>query len=228
MDESGSILHVSDSACAANCAVFIVVLTCAWVVSAQAQSCDCSCESFTRLTSKVQEFKAAQDAGQPQPIPPELMTMGQCASQCAMEWAQCADPALDTDRLKRARESAQDYNADNAAGRERAIDERSIGETEKNLQGNPGLARELLTAAYLKGTWCSLYGGQESTLWQFDANGNYRIGIPAGSGFALQPNEYDLENFNSRFEKLLEHGEDTFTTVHEHGRKNVFKRGPCN
>lgn len=218
----------------------IVLLLAASIAGpASAQNCDCSCDSYKRLQQVMEEYDQQQDSGDARSVPPELMQMGMCAGQCAMKWAQCENPDMDLSGMQQAQQRAlqraqqqqggSDYSGDAAIARERAIHERSIGETEKNLdEEKTGLPKDQLDGDYLEGIWCSVYGGQETTQWEFTADGDYRIGVPAGRGFAMQPEVRDLENFHGRFETLLERQRDTFTTQHRHGRKNVFTRGPCN
>lgn len=199
---------------------------------AQSSGCDCSCGAYTKLMQTVKEFEEQQDSATPQSIPPEMMQMSMCAGQCAMKWAQCQNPDLDMSGMQAAQQRAPQsdggYSGDDAIARERAIHERAIGETEKNSPSKAaGLSKDQLTGDYLQGTWCSVYGGQETTQWQFDANGGYRIGVPAGRGYAMQPQVKGLDHFKGRFETLLEQDRNAFTTVHEHGRKNVFTRGAC-
>lgn len=201
--------------------------------AAQSSECTCSCDNYTKLMQVVEEFEAQQKSGQPQGIPPELMQMSMCAGQCAMQWAQCQNPDLDLGEIQRARDAAQlernEYSGDAAIARERSIGERSIGETEKNLQ--PDATRrsgDRLTTAYLKGMWCSVYGGQEKAQWRFDGNGSYEVGLPAGNGWAMQKSGDSIGEFRERFERLIDLQADTFTTEHRHGRRNVFTRGPCN
>ncbi|MGK7294198.1 MAG: hypothetical protein ACNS61_00045 [Candidatus Wenzhouxiangella sp. M2_3B_020] len=219
-----------------QCAVLLLVATIA--MPASAQNCDCSCESYKRLQQVMEEYEQQQDSGDARSVPPELMQMGMCAGQCAMKWAQCENPDMDLSGMQQAQQRAleraeqqggSDYSGDDAIARERAIHERSIGETEKNLdKAKAGLPKDQLSGDYLEGIWCSVYGGQETTQWEFTGDGDYRIGVPAGRGFAMQPDVRDLDNFHGRFETLLERQRDTFTTQHRHGRKNVFTRGPCN
>lgn len=200
---------------------------------AQSSECNCSCEGYSKLMQIVEEFEAQQESGQPQSIPPELMQMSICGGQCAMQWAQCQNPDLDLSEIQRAHGAAQqkrnEYSGDDAIARERAINERSIGETEKNLQTDKtSLPGDRLTTAYLKGMWCSVYGGQEKAQWRFDSSGSYEVGLPAGNGWAMQKSGDSIGEFHERFEKLIDFQADTFTTEHRHGRKNVFTRGPCN
>lgn len=200
---------------------------------AQTSDCDCSCESYTRLMQVVETYEKRQKSGEPQGIPPEMMQMGICGGQCAMQWARCQNPDADLSGMEKALQQSQqggrDHSGDDAIARERAINERSIGETEKNLEADATyLPAERLNGDYLDGTWCSVYGGQETTQWEFTGEGEYRLGIPAGRGYAMQPEIRDLEHFRDRFEHLIEQQRNTFTTEHRHGRKNVFTRGPCN
>ena len=204
--------------------------------AALAQQCDCSCESYDRLQQVMEEYERREDAGEARSIPPEMMQMAMCAGQCAMKWAQCENPDVDLSgmeeaqkrALQRSQQGRSDYSGDAAIARERAIHERSIGETEKNLdETKAGLPKERLTGDYLEGMWCSVYGGQETTQWVFTDDGEYRIGVPAGRGYAMQREVRNLADFRDRFETLLEVEPDSFTTRHEHGRKNVFTRGPC-
>lgn len=219
--------------CSATTIVSLLIL-CAWITGAHAQECDCSCESYVELRQVMEEFEARGNGGQTRSIPPELMQMSMCAGQCTMPWAQCENPDIDLDRMRAAQQRAQQqggshYSGDEAIARERAIHERSIGETEKNLEKEAaGLPKEQLGGDYLEGTWCSVYGGQETTQWEFAGDGDYRIGVPAGRGYAMQPDVRDLEHFHGGFETLLERQHGTFTTQDRHGRKNVFTRGPCN
>lgn len=202
-------------------------------VSAQSSECDCSCEGYTKLMQIVESFKAQQESGETQQIPPEMMQMGMCGGQCAMNWAQCQNPDLDMSEIERARGAAQqerdEYSGADAISRERAINERSIGETEKNLQPDTTrLPKDSLTADYLEGMWCSVYGGQETSQWRFTGSGRYEIGLPGGSGYVMQSSGDSIGEFHDRFEKVVDLQADTFTTEHRHGRKNVFTRGACN
>lgn len=104
---------------------------------------------------------------------------------------------------------------------------RSCGEDASRTDTPSGLSKDQLNPAYLQGIWCSVYGGQETTEWLFHEDGSYQIGVPAGGGYALQPDVRTLQQFHDRFEQLTELEPDTFTTLHKHGRKNVFKRGSC-
>jgi len=88
-------------------------------------------------------------------------------------------------------------------------------------------AQDKLTADYLSGTWCSVYGGQEVTQWEFEPNGDHRIGFPSGSRMAMRAEVHPLDSFHDRYETLIERDTDTFTTRHKHGRDNVFTRGAC-
>lgn len=203
---------------------------------AQTSSCDCSCESYTKLMAIMEEFQDRQDSGTPQGIPPEIMQMSMCAGNCAMKWAQCQNPDLDLSgmqeaqkrALQRSQQSGSEYSGDDAIARERAINEQSIGETEKNLEpDSTALPKDRLTTAYLHGMWCSVYGGQEKAQWRFDTSGSYEIGLSAGRGWAMQKSGDNIGEFRDRFEKLVEFDADAFTTEHRHGRKNVFTRGPC-
>lgn len=203
---------------------------------AQTSGCDCSCASYTKLRQIMEEFEARQDSETPQSIPPEMMQMSMCAGQCAMKWAQCENPNVDFGGMQEAqkralqpsRQGGSDYSGNDAIARERAINERRIGETEKNLEADAaGLPAERLTDDYLEGTWCSVYGGQEKAQWHFDSSGSYEIGLPAGNGWAMQKSGDSIDEFQDRFEKLIDFQRDSFTTEHRHGRKNVFTRGPC-
>ena len=206
---------------------------------ATAQDCDCACESYAALKAAVEKYQQQQqqDAGGRANIPPEMMQMSQCAGQCAMAWAQCENPDMDMEAMqaaqKRALQQAQQgssgYSGDDAIARERAINERRVGETEKDLQPDePALPKERLTAEYLEGMWCSVYGGQETTQYRFHSNGSVEAGMPAGRGWQWHPIGDSIAEYHDRFEKLVEFGPDAFTTEHEHGRKSVFTRGPCN
>lgn len=180
----------------------------------QSTDCDCSCEAYERmLTYAEQAREAAESGGQPQ-FPAELMTMQQCAGKCAMQWAQCASPDTDFSAMN-----------DRAAATSEAARQRDA-----EREPDPGIEKDRLTADYLAGTWCSVYGGQETTQWQFDDRGSYRIGVPAGQGYAMQPQTRSLEEFHGRFDRLLAMESDDFTTEHGTGRttrNNVFTRGPC-
>lgn len=211
---------------------FMLITLAASHAAAQSSECSCSCESYTKLMQVAEEFKAQQESGKAQSIPPELMQMSMCSGQCAMKWAQCQNPDLDLGEIQRAQDAAQlerNEHSGDAIARERAINERSIGETEKNLQTDKtSLPRDRLTTAYLKGMWCSVYGGQEKAQWRFDGSGSYEVGLPAGNGWAMQKSGDSIGEFQERFEKLIDFQADTFTTEHRHGRKNVFTRGACN
>ena len=213
----------------------LVALTILATSPVAAQSCDCDCESYAAVKAAAEKYKQ-QDAGEPASIPPEIMQMSQCAGQCAMAWAQCENPDMDLSgmreaqqrALRQAQQGGDDYSGDNAIARERAINERSIGETEKNLQPDEtAVPRERLTAEYLEGMWCSVYGGQEKAQWRFHANGSYEVGLPAGRGWAMQPSGDSLDEYHERFERLVEMQPDGFTTEHGSGRRNVFTRGRC-
>ena len=86
-------------------------------------------------------------------------------------------------------------------------------------------AQDKLTADYLSGTWCSVYGGQEVTQWEFEPNGDHRIGFPSGSRMAMRGEVHPLDSFHDRYETLIERDTDTFTTRHKHGRRQrVYPR----
>lgn len=189
----------------------LIVLVSAARVSAQ--DCDCSCDGYAGMMAAVEEFRKQQDAGASPGIPPEMMQMSQCAGQCAMAWAQCANPDLDAESLRRGMPAAESPPMTPPGGAAPKVDHE--------------LPKSMLTGEYLEGMWCSIYGGQETTQWVFTDAGDYRLGLPAGNGYALQPEVRDLEHFKQRFERLVEHQPETFTTMHVHGRKNVFTRGPC-
>lgn len=197
---------------------------------AQSSECDCSCGAYTKLMQTVKEFEDQQDSDTPQSIPPEMMQMSMCAGQCAMKWAQCQNPDLDMssmqDAQKRAMQAHDRDSGEDAIARERGIHERAIGETEKNAEAT-GLSKDQLTGDYLQGTWCSVYGGQERTQWNFQRDGGYQIGMPAGDGWAMQRGGDNLDHYRDRFEKLIAMDDDSFVTEHRHGRKNVFQRGAC-
>lgn len=180
----------------------------------QSTECDCSCEAYQRMLTYAEEARAAAESGGQPEFPAELMSMQQCAGDCAMQWAQCASPDTDfsaiNDRAAAANEAARERNPE--------------------PEPDPGIPRDRLTADYLAGAWCSVYGGQETTQWQFNDQGNYRIGVPAGQGYAMQPQTRSLEEFHGRFDRLVAMEPDGFTTEHRAGRvvrKNVFTRGPC-
>lgn len=180
----------------------------------QSADCDCSCEAYQRLLNYAEKARAAAESGGQPKFPAELMTMQQCAGNCAMQWAQCSSPDTDFSAMN-----------DRAAAANRAARER-----EPEPEPDPGIPRDRLTADYLAGIWCSVYGGQETTQWQFDDQGNYRIGVPAGQGYAMQPQTRSLEEFQGRFDRLVVMESDGFTTEHQAGRlarNNVFTRGPC-
>jgi len=210
----------------------------ALALPASAQECDCTCESYAALKAAAERFEQQQDAGESPGIPAEIMQMSQCAGQCAMAWAQCQNADMDLRGMREAQQRAlqrsqqggdNDYSGDAAIARERAINERRIGETEKNLQPDEAaLPKERLSAEYLEGMWCSIYGGQEKAQWRFHANGSYEVGLPAGRGWAMQPSGDSVAEYHERFEQLVAFGPDGFTTEHDNGRKNVFTRGACN
>lgn len=178
-----------------------------------AQDCDCDCERYAELMAAVEDYKTRQDAGEPGSVPPELMQMSRCAGQCAMEWAQCANPDLDVERMKQARERMEARSA--AAATEPAADD------------DPGLPKDRLTADYLEGMWCSVYNELERAQWRFHADGSYEVGLAAGRGWQMQKSGDSIAEFHERFEALAEMSADAFTTDHGNDRMNVFKRGPC-
>ena len=89
------------------------------------------------------------------------------------------------------------------------------------------LSKDMLTPTYLQGTWCGIYGGQEPTEYRFHADGSYQIGVPAGGGFALQPEVQSLEHFRDRIGVLTEVEANTFASQGEHGRNYEFERRAC-
>jgi hypothetical protein len=183
-------------------------------VHGQGAECDCSCEAYQRMLTYAEEARAAADSGGQPEFPAELMAMQQCAGQCAMQWAQCASPDTDFSAMN-----------DRAAAASSAARDR-----DPEPESEPGIEKGRLTADYLAGTWCSVYGGQETTQWQFDDDGSYRIGLPAGQGYAMQPQTRSLKEFHDRFDRLVAMESDGFTTEHGTGRvvrDNVFTRGPC-
>lgn len=160
-------------------------------------SCDCSCEAFAKTKKALKQYSATGDSANIANMPPETMQMMRCSGVCTPQWQNCEGPKEDS------------------KGRSQAS------------APPAGLPKEQLAPDYLEGTWCSVYGGQETTEWLFHADGSYQIGVPAGGDYAIQPNVQSLEQFRNRFERLIEFNPNTFTTLHQHGRKNVFERGDC-
>jgi hypothetical protein len=214
--------------------VVLLVFSAMLPVPLGAQDCDCSCESYQQLRQVAEQYQQNRDAGNARSVPPELMQMSMCAGQCAMQWAQCENPDMDMGAMQRAQERAMErarqggaYTGDAASDGEPAMQERAIGETEKNMRADAGLPKERLTNDYLEGTWCSVYGGQEVTQWRFHADGRYEIGVAAGRGWQMHNSGDSIGEYHERFDKLVEFEPDAFTTEHRGGRKNVFTRGPC-
>lgn len=203
---------------------------------AGAQNCTCTCEQYDTLQSAIEDMRRASEQDSPGRMPPEVMQLSMCAGQCAMRWAQCADPSITDEDIERVERMQQQMNSPEArAARERAMQDamrhREEREAERQrraqAEADPGLPKDRLTAGYLQGMWCSVYGGQERTQWRFHADGSYEVGLPAGRGWAMQPSGDDLGEFRGRFEKLISVDGDGFVTEHRHGRQNVFTRGPC-
>lgn len=194
-----------------------------------AQDCDCSCENYHSLLEMAEQQKD-QEQGRPA-MTPEMMQMAQCAGTCATAWAQCDNPEMDVRRMQEARERASQYSGQNAIEQERAREAERRREAEE--QTDPGLPKKQLTAEYLHGEWCSVYGGQEVTQWRFSNHGAYEIGMPAGRGWAMHPGGDSITEFHERFDRLVAFEPDTFTTERLFGRdgrnsrKNVFTRGSC-
>lgn len=174
------------------------------------ESCDCSCEAYTRMMELVDEVRAAAESGNFQKTPAEFQQLSACAGECARQWAQCANP--EAEDVFRKADSVTEQQAN------------------PEKQESSGLPKDQLTPAYLEGIWCSVYGGQEVTQWQFYEDGSYQVGIPAGNGFTFAGvGPKSLEEFHGRFEKLIKLEPDTFSTQHSDSvkRKNVFTRGKC-
>lgn len=178
-------------------------------------NCDCSCEAYQAMQEMVQRMQAQAQSDQPRQVPPEMMQVAMCGQPCAQQWAQCA----------MGREPAPQAAAGQAAiDQERRIHEAQAANDEDRSHGD---ASPELTEDYLAGAWCSIYGGQETTQWQFHADGSYEIGMPAGNGWSMQPRGANLAAFQQRFERLVAMDKDRFVTEGRHGRLNVFNRGPC-
>lgn len=172
----------------------------------------------------AEEARAAAESGNFTDIPEGAAEMGRCAGQCALQWAQCANPDAAP-----ARPPAR-ISPNGASSPEALLQQLQQGRQQPAEPAAPGLPKDRLTADYLDGMWCSIYGGQETTQWRFDELGRYEIGVPAGGGFAMQGNKMSLDDFLEGFDRLIAVEPDTFTTERVTGRvarENVFTRGPC-
>lgn len=190
---------------------YLLLLPAAAPLLAQ-EPCDCSCDAYSRMLELTEEFRAATEAGGFQAPPAEFQEMARCGGQCARQWAQCTNP-----------DAADAFNrAPSAPGQRRPP---------QPEPEDPGLPKDQLMPAYLEGVWCSVYGGQEVTQYEFSSDGSYRVGFLAGQEFSFRGEDpRSLEDFLSRFDKLIELEPDTFRTEHINGRvsrENVFTRGEC-
>ena len=204
--------------------VVAIALATSSLAHAQA-NCDCSCESYAALQDMAEQMQAQSASGQPRQLPPELMQMSMCAQTCAQTWAQCAMGKTPRPQAAAGQE---------AIDQERRIHEAQADARRQETHGDESESDEphaddepVLSEDYLAGTWCSIYGGRETTQWQFNPDGSYEFGLPAGNGWAMQPGGGDLDAFRERFERVIAIGDDRFVTEHRHGRNNVFTRGPC-
>ena len=166
--------------------------------------CDCSCAAYERMQETMAQAKEAMQRGDHAALA-AIAQASACSGQCAARWSACGNQANEGSRM-------------GSAARD------------PSTAGDKLVPKQALTPAYLEGTWCSVYGGQETTQWVFDADGGYRIGVPADSGYAMQGSVRPLSRFLERFDNLLEKRADAFTTEHLAGRvsrNNEFTRGPC-
>lgn len=81
-----------------------------------------------------------------------------------------------------------------------------------------------LTRDYLEGCWLSVDG--ERAQLRINADGSYDVGLPAGSGFAMQRTGSSIEEFRSRYLGLVEKSEDRFVVRNQH-RNLTYRRNPC-
>lgn len=198
----------------------LVVMAAGLATTGQAAECDCSCDGYAELRQVTQDARAAAGSDGRATMPADAIRATQCLSICGPQWSQCSKVGGDTTR------------PDTAAGRGNDAATNAADKRDPHATTGPGkapreLSRDRLTTDYLAGTWCSVYGGQEVTQWQFQPNGDHRIGFPAGGGMAMRPELQRIEAFHQRYEALLELEPDSFTTRYKHGRYNVFTRGPC-
>lgn len=189
----------------ATAVVILALVAADSLVKVQAAECDCSCQGYSEMLHVMEEARLVAESGNYEAMPDEAARVMACAGTCSQQWAQCGGTSRDVSHFRQS-------DAPSVPGAE-------------DLTGEP--LQDDLTADYLSGTWCSVYGGQEVTQWEFEPNGDHRIGFPSGSRMAMRAEIHPVESFHERYETLIDRDANTFTTRHKHGRDNVFTRGAC-
>ena len=94
-----------------------------------------------------------------------------------------------------------------------------------------GTSTSELTPDYLAGFWCT-ERTQERALYNFAADGSYRLGvvgitITQMDGLNYFPETFSHQSFLDKFQSVASKGQDRFTVVLEGGSTESFLRGNC-
>jgi hypothetical protein len=94
-----------------------------------------------------------------------------------------------------------------------------------------GLAKSDLTADYLQGDWCTDVV-QERSLYTFDADGSYRVGvvgitITQVDGINYLPEVHSRQGFLDEFQSVRSRSQDRFSVIRKGGLELAFARGNC-
>ena len=94
-----------------------------------------------------------------------------------------------------------------------------------------GISKDQLTAAYLQGFWCT-ERMQERELYNFAADGTYRLGvvgltITQMDGLNYFPETYSRQTFLDKFKGIATKDQNRFSVTLEGGSMETFLRGNC-
>ena len=94
-----------------------------------------------------------------------------------------------------------------------------------------GISKDQLTAAYLKGFWCT-ERMQEREVYNFAADGTYRLGVVGMTitqmdGFNYLPETYSRQSFLDKFDGIATKDQDRFSVTKKRGSMETFLRGNC-
>ncbi len=204
MENSADSRHIFPGT-VATAVVLLAVIALDSMTAGFAAECDCSCQGYSDMLHVMEEARLVAESGNYEAMPDDAIRVMECAGSCSQQWVGCGETTRDVSHF------TQPGSASNPVADE--------------VAGEP--SQDDLTADYLTGTWCSVYGGQEVTQWEFESNGDHRIGFPSGSRMAMRAEVHPLVGFHDRYETLIDLDTNTFTTRHRHGRDNVFTRGAC-
>jgi hypothetical protein len=95
----------------------------------------------------------------------------------------------------------------------------------------PVMPKSELTAAYLQGDWCTEVV-QEQSLYTFEADGSYRVGvvgltITQMDGINYFPEVHSLQEFFDTFEGVSSKEPDRFSVIRKGGSELAYTRGNC-